>query len=135
MSDDTPKLRRNKTTRKPKVDALFAEVEQAQPTLAPVLEVVPEPPAPEAPPTRIGRPPLAEDITRTDIGLRDEDLRALKRLGLDWTDITREKTAIKVTPIVRSVIAVLLPTLQNLDEAPRDETHLRELLRQKLGLE
>ena len=133
MSNDKPKLRRNKTTRKSKVGGLLADLEQETPP--PALEVVPEPPTPEAPPTRIGRPPLTEEITRTDIGLRDEDLRVLKRIGLDWTDITREKTAIKVTPIVRSVIAVVLPALQDLDEAPRDEDHLRELLKQKLELE
>jgi hypothetical protein len=128
MTDQKPKLRRNKTTRKSRKADLLEDITRDHA----VSETTPAP-AP-APPARIGRPPLAEEITRTDIGLRDEDLRVLKRIGLDWTDVTREKTAIKVTPIVRSVIAVVLPALQDLDEAPRDEDELRELLRQKLGV-
>ncbi len=82
---------------------------------------------------RMGRPPLEEEIKRAEIGLRLSDSKALELLGVQWSMEAGSKTSLTVTPIVRSVIAKILPLLKELPEAPTDEDHLRELLEQKLS--
>lgn len=82
---------------------------------------------------RMGRPPLEEEIKRAEIGLRLSDSKALELLGVQWSIEAGSKTSLTVTPIVRSVIAKILPLLKELPEAPTDEDHLRELLEQKLS--
>lgn len=77
---------------------------------------------------KVGRPPLDEEIKRAEIGLRLEDSKAIELLGIQWSIATGSKTSLKVTPVVRSVIALVVPLLQNLEVPPRDEDHLRELL-------
>ncbi len=82
--------------------------------------------------SRGGRPPRPETTKRADVFLRLSDARALERLGPDWAEATDTMTSIKVTPIVRSLVAVMMPILQDLDP-PTDEDQLREFLRERLA--
>lgn len=82
-----------------------------------------------------GRPPRKEKTKRVDVFIRLSDARAIERLGLDWAEETDSLRSMKVTPIMRSLAAIMVPVLESLPEAPVDEEHLRELLRAAVGSE
>lgn len=79
-----------------------------------------------------GRPPLTEKVKRRDVALRKKDAQQLELLGPQWAIEAESENSIKVTPIVRSIVALMMPVLQNLDEIPTDEQHLREILADEL---
>ncbi|MEM1350326.1 MAG: hypothetical protein AAGI01_17330, partial [Myxococcota bacterium] len=86
--------------------------------LEPPTEVAPSDGAPGA---KMGRPPLKKRVKRGELGLWFEDWRGIERLALEWSDETASDSTVKVTQVVRSVMSQMMPLLQNLPEAPRDE--------------
>ena len=76
-----------------------------------------------------GRPPRKEKTKRVDVYIRLSDARAIEQLGLNWAKDTDSLRNMKVTPIMRSLAAIMVPVLEGLPESPVDEEHLRELLR------
>lgn len=75
-----------------------------------------------------GRPALTEETRRTIVALRAEDVQQLEELCLRWK---RERggtgSVVKVTAVMRSLLAVLLPQLERM-EGICDEGELREQL-------
>lgn len=89
----------------------------------------PSAPAPtQAPPTsKRGRPALEEDTRRTTLALRRADIQSLEELALRWKRETDSDASVKVTAIVRSLVAVAMPILEGLSSI-EDEASLREHL-------
>ena len=54
-------------------------------------------------------------------------------LMAQWTIKSKSKSRMGLSPIVRSVMAVMLPVLESLEEVPDDENDLRELLTDVVG--
>jgi len=79
-------------------------------------------------PVQIGRPSLEEEVMQKSIKLRQEDVDKLELLMAQWTIKSKSKSRMGLSPIVRSVMAVMLPVLEELEETPDGEDDLRELL-------
>lgn len=88
--------------------------------------------ASESEPNVGGRPPLVEEVKRRDVALRLTDAQQLELLGPQWMIASSAEVSIKVTPIVRSVMALMMPVLKDLEEIPTDEFDLRRILARAL---
>ena len=88
-------------------------------------------PSDSAPATKMGRPARKKRVKRGELGLWREDWRGIERLALEWSDSLDSDSTVKVTQVVRSVMSQMMPLLQDLPEAPRDEEHLCELLEER----
>ncbi len=77
---------------------------------------------------QIGRPSLEEEVMQKSIKLRQEDVDKLELLMAQWTIKSKSKSRMGLSPIVRSVMAVMLPVLESLEDVPDSEDDLRELL-------
>lgn len=97
---------------------------------APLSSASPSPPpAATAGP---GRPPLTEETRRTILALRKDDVHQLEELCLRWKKESDSMTSVKTTMVLRSMLAVMLPHLEEL-EAVESEEDLRTKLLTLLG--
>lgn len=82
---------------------------------------------------QIGRPSLEEEVMQKSIKLRQEDVDKLELLMAQWTIKSKSKSRLGLSPIVRSVMTVVLPVLEELQEIPDSEDDLREILTQAIS--
>ncbi len=82
---------------------------------------------------QIGRPSLEEEVMQKSIKLRQEDVDKLELLMAQWTIKSKSKSRMGLSPIVRSVMAVMLPVLENLEDVPDSEDDLRALISEVLN--
>ncbi len=85
------------------------------------------PPVPEKTTSKRGRPSLDEETKRTVMALRKDDIQRVEELCLRWKRESDAHVSIKITMVLRSLLAESIAALESL-EAVEDESHLREMI-------
>jgi hypothetical protein len=81
---------------------------------------------------KAGRPKLDEDIAAKSIALRTEDIGHLELLSAQWALKSKSGARLGLTPLVRSIVAVLRPSLEKLESVPESEEDLRAFIESEL---